>query len=132
MKTLRRRCIIRQYDYLKLTQMYIPLYYHRAEFAPITINDLEQERLLHILKNDNSDIVQRSGKNQPVYVEDLEYPRNYLRAMQDYLYNSEYVNWFSDYDEDGYMWIQARSNTPRTVLGWGVFEYDYERNRKHR
>lgn len=124
MKTLRRRSIIRQYDYLKFVQLYIPLYYHRSEFTPITLNELEQERLMHVLKNDNSDIVQRSGQRQ-TYVEDLEYPRNYLRAMQDYLYNLNYVKWFSDYDDAGYLWIQARATTPRTVLGWGVFEYDY-------
>lgn len=125
MKKLRRRCIIRQYDYLKFVQVYVPLYYHTSEFVPITIKDLEHERLLHVLKNNSNDIVRKSSQNQKVYTGNLEYPRNYLREMQDYLYNKEYVKWFSDYDEDGYMWIQARSNTPRTVLGWGTFEYDY-------
>lgn len=124
MKKLRRRCIIRQYDYLKFVDVYIPIYYHTAEFTPVTIKELEQERLFQILKNNSTDN-QRPGSMTNAYTGNLEYPRNYLKAMQDYLYNPEYIKWFSDYDQDGYMWIQARSNTPRTMLGWGVFEYNY-------
>lgn len=125
MKKLRRICIIRQYDYLKMVKKYIPLYYDRSEFTPITLQELEHERLLCILKNDNINILQKSNQNNLTYLGDLKYPRNYLYAMQDYLYNKEYVKWFTDYDEEGYIWIQARSNTSRTVLGWGIFEYEY-------
>lgn len=122
MKHLRRRCIIRHYDFEKLVKQYVPDLYHTAEFVPLTLKELEQERLLLVLKE--TDKI-KSQRHREVYIEDLEYPRNYLRAMNDYLYHEKYVDWFSDYDESGYMWIQARANTPRSVLGWGIFEYNY-------
>jgi hypothetical protein len=123
MKQLRRRCIIRHYDFVKIVKQYVPHLYHTAEFVPFTLKELEQERLLHILKETGKP---ESRRYREVYVGDLEYPRNYLQSMSDYLYHEKYVDWFSDYDEAGYMWIQARANTPRSVLGWGIFGYDYE------
>lgn len=117
MKKLRRKCIIRHYDFVKLVQQYVPDLYHAAEFVPFTLRELEQERLLLVLKDTDQ---------TRLHVEDLEYPRNYLQAMHDYLYHEKYIDWFSDYDEAGYMWIQSRANTPRSLLGWGIFEYNYQ------
>ena len=117
MKHLRRRVIMRQYDYVKHHGSFVPSYYSASNFVPITLKELEQEYLLKIL---NGTIDEERIKKI-----NFEYPKNYLQAMSDYLYKQEYIQWFSEYDEDGYMWIQARANTPRSVLGWATFELDY-------
>jgi hypothetical protein len=45
--------------------------------------------------------------------------------MQNYLYDKNYVDWFSKYDDDGYMYIQSKRNAPESILGWATVEYDY-------
>ncbi len=130
MKKLKRQIIIRQYDYDKMISRALPSLYHRAEFTPITLTELEQEHLMKVLSDDNPQYRNQRPKGKPRWKDSrdeeyYQYPRNFLWYMQDYLYDKNYVDWFSDYDEDGYMWIQARKNTPRTLLGWGTFEYTY-------
>jgi len=123
-KQLRRRVIIREYDYNKVVDRALPSLYHKANFVPITLKELEQEHLLMVLSEHPSQKLpmrRRYKGDDPCY----QYPKNYLWEMQDILYNKSYVDWFSEYDKDGYMWIQARKNTPRTLLGWGTFEYNY-------
>lgn len=123
-KKLRRRVIIRQYDYLKLAHQAIPGLYDASSFVPITLKELEHEHLMMVLsEKPSTKFLVRSDYN--IDKRDYEYPRNYLWEMQNSLYNKSYVDWFSEYDEDGYMWIQARKNTPKTLLGWGEFEYYY-------
>lgn len=116
MKHLRRRVIIRQYDYHRVQNSALKVY-NRTDFEPITLQELEHEHLLKVLSNVDLPV-------PPPYL-DLTYPKTYLYRMQNYMYNKEYVNWFSEYDEDGYMWIQAKRNTPASMLGWATFEYDY-------
>ncbi len=36
----------------------------------------------------------------------------------------EYYQWKVSIDDEGYVCIQSRKNTPNTRLGWGVFEKD--------
>lgn len=124
MKTLRRRIIIRQYDYDKMVKNAIPKLYHNANFTPITLKELEQEHLMMVLSEKKSQkfLVPSDHRIDDKY---YEHPRSYLWQMQNVLYDRNYVDWFSDYDEDGYMWVQAKKNTPRTLLGWGEFEYNY-------
>jgi carotenoid cleavage dioxygenase-like enzyme len=124
MSVLRRRVIIRQYDYLKLAHEAIPGLYDASSFVPITLKELEQEHLMMVLSEKPSEklLVPRNYQSDEKY---YEYPQNYLWHMQNRLYDKKYVGWFSEYDEDGYLWIQARKNTPRTLLGWGEFEYYY-------
>ena len=124
MKQLRRRIIIRQYDYLKLVRNTIPGLYHSSSFNPITLKDLEHEHLMMVLSEKRSRmlLVPSNHRVDPKY---YEHPRSYLWQMQNVLYDKKYADWFSEYDEDGYMWIQARANTPSTLLGWGEFEYYY-------
>ena len=117
MKHLRRRVIMRQYDYIKHLKNFVPVFYDSSDFEPITLEELKKEHMFLLLKNSAS-----LSKLDQI---DYEYPRNYLAAMSDWLYNRDYVNWFSEYDEDGYLWIQARSNTPSSILGWATFESDY-------
>ena len=125
MKHLKRRIIIRQYDYTQMVNRAVPALYDRSSFEPITLKELEQEYIMTILSEKKSQMLltpSRYKGDEQYY----QYPQSYLWQMQNYLYSKNYVNWFSDYDEDGYMWIQSRKNTPRTLLGWGTFERDYE------
>lgn len=129
MKKLRRRIIIRQYDYQKLAHEAIPGLYDSSTFVPITLKELEQEHLMRVLSETQSAYLNSVPKRKKWVGDDddtyYKYPRNFLWQMQDYLYDKKYIDWFSEYDEDGYLWIQSKKNAPRTVLGWGEFEYNY-------
>ena len=50
MRKVRRKCIIREYDYNKLVKEAIPEYYTRSEFVPITLQELERDYTFNILK----------------------------------------------------------------------------------
>lgn len=122
-RTLRRKVIIREYDFEKVkAQAFAPLafmgfsdtLYDRAEFKLITKTDLEHENLIKILKKGCDD-----NPLRPTAI-----PALLLFNAKDYLYNEKYIEWHSEYDEDGYIWVQARKNTPKTRLGWGIFEKD--------
>jgi hypothetical protein len=125
MKHLRRRIIIRQYDYTDMVKRAIPTWYHTSSFEPITLKELEQEYLLALLSEKKSQMLLAPSRYCPPNEQYYQYPQSYLWQMQNFLYDKNYVKWFSEYDEDGYMWIQARKNTPKTLLGWATFEYDY-------
>lgn len=120
-RTLRRKVIIREYDFEKVKEQAIgPIgfivdmrLYDRAEFTPLKLDEMEKLHLVNVLK----------GKDIRMY-ESLTFPSVLLLKLKDYLYNEKYIEWNPEYDEDGYVWIQARKNTPRTRLGWGVFEKD--------
>ena len=118
-KLLRRRCIIREYDYVSVAREARELIagqplYDRVSFEPITRDSLEKQSLLLLLKDNH---------RWHDYVPSC-YPINTLVLFRDYLYNSRYLTWTATYDQEGQMWIQSRVNTPRTRLGWGVFEKD--------
>mgnify|MGYP006270816045 CR=1 FL=1 len=115
MKQLRRKVIIREYDFNRIMNSALKLY-DSIEFEPITLNQLKQEHLFKILSG--------TKLPQPMYGE-YTYPRNYLYEMRNYLYNTDYAEWFSKYDEDGYMYIQSKRNAPESILGWAIFEYKY-------
>lgn len=119
-RTLRRKVIIREYDFNKVRdQAFAPLgisgaLYDRAEFVPLTKNDLEIQNLVHVIK--------KGQDNNPLKPTGI--PAAFLYNARDYLYSLKYVDYHPEYDEEGYIWVQARKNTPRTRLGWGIFEKD--------
>lgn len=115
MKHLRRKIIIRQYDFHRI-QSRARQVYDTVSFESITLKEIEHEHLLRVLNG--------TKLPEPMYGE-YHYPRNYLYAMQNYLYDKSYVDWFSNYDDDGYMYIQTKRNAPESMLGWATFEYDY-------
>ncbi len=124
-KVLKRKVIIREYDFERVkTQAFSPLsmmgsletLYDRAEFRPLVREELEKENLVKILKNPD--------KKNPF--KPTEIPASLLFNIKDYLYNENYTKWHSEYDSEGYIWIQARKNTPRSRLGWAIFEKDIE------
>lgn len=119
-RILRRKVIIREYDFEKVRAEAIGevgfarlgALYDRAEFTPLTLESLEKENVIDTLK----------GKERKYKA--LKQPNLMLHYLKDYLYNEKYPDWNIEYDEQGQLWIQARKNTPRTRLGWGIFEKD--------
>jgi len=119
-KILRRRCIIRQYDFLKVkAKDPSNLLYDSYEFNPFTKTSLDQEMMWSELKGKPLQNEARWWDSMP--------PKSYISRMRDSLYDESYLNWIIWYDEDGYICIRARRNTPESFLGWGIFtkEYDY-------
>lgn len=119
MKHLHRRTIIRQYEFNKKFNSFVPLLYSKAEFVPITVNDLEKEHVFKLLNADSSLLGKRA------YI-DFTDPYAILRHYKDFLYNDRYRFWQLEVDELGQIWVQSRKNTPRSILGWGNFDYWYE------
>lgn len=124
-RTLRRRVIMREYDFVKVradalnvgfTTSYV--LYDRADFQPLNQETLEKLKLVDLLK----------GKQTPLAKSDanLQNPALLLFHLKDYLYDERYIDWNVDVDDDGYLCVQSRKNTPRTRLGWAVFEKDYD------
>lgn len=118
-RVLRRRVIIRKYDYDRMVKDALGVFegttlYDRAEFTPLNRDALEKQSLLLMLR-DNP----RWQHYKPT-----PYPIHLLARFSDYLYDQSYLKWTVQWDDRGSMWIQSRSNTPRTELGWAVFEKD--------
>ena len=116
-KLLRRRCLIREYDYKRLS---VTGLYHRHTFEPITRKSLEQENLVNVLKEGTVN----DWRNP---YESLDQPRHVLWKMKDWLYNERYLKYSTvAYNEQGEIWIRYNQSKPSSRLGWAVFEYDYE------
>jgi len=118
-RILRRRVIIRRYDYDRMVTEALGQFcghtiYDRAYFEPLTRDMLEKQSLLQLLK----------GKDNWTKFQPTPYPMNMLSQFRDYLYDRKYLNWRAQWDDAGVMWIQSRKNTPRTELGWALFEKD--------
>lgn len=121
-RTLRRKVIIREYDFEKVKAEaigpigfgHINSLYDRASFTPFTKELLGQEYLMKILGDKTKKSLSRPD----------QHPANWLWDMKDQLYNPSYIQYHPEYDDDGFIYVQARRNTPRTKLGWGVFEKD--------
>jgi hypothetical protein len=121
-RTLKRKVIIREYDFNRVRDeafsvvMGTGTLYDRAEFTPLNEDNLEKLKLVDMLK----------GKQTPLSntVLNLQFPAMTLYQLKDYLYSEKYYNWNVTIDEDGYLCVQARKNTPKSRIGWGVFEKD--------
>jgi hypothetical protein len=126
-RTLRRRVIIREYDFKKVRdQAFAPLafmgsletLYDRAEFTPLNQENLEKLKLIEVLKGKTNILTEVPT--------DLQHPRLLVYQLRDYMYDDRYHKWQATTDEEGYLCVQARKNTPKSRLGWGVFEKDIE------
>ena len=125
-RTLTRKTLIREYDFNKVkAQAFAPLstmgiietLYDRATFMPLDQVALEKIKMLDILK----------GKKSTPLIEaewNLKMPAVLVFHLRDYLYNEKYWQWKVSIDEEGFLCVQARRNTPKSRLGWGVFEKD--------
>ena len=120
-RTLKRRIIIREYDFEKVKrEAFLPIglgsIYDRAHITFLNQDGLEKIKLEQILR----------GKDNPFTVIDTENTKPYrlLCGLKDYLYNRRYLDWHVTEDEEGYICVQARKNTPKSRLGYAVFEKD--------
>lgn len=120
-RTLKRKVLIREYDFNRVraeafSMIGIGQLYDRAEFRPLRMDDLEKQKVVDILQ----------GKETPLsYIDmNMEHPALTVRQLKDYLYDERYYNWQVTFDEEGYVCVQARKNTPKSRLGWGMFEKD--------
>jgi hypothetical protein len=126
LRVLRRKVIIREYDYNKVRDQALGglifdgvALYDRASFTPLDQENLEKLKVVELLKG---------KKNTPLLEADLDLkmPALLVRQLTDYLYDDRYHSWQVTTDEDGYLCVQARKNTPKSRLGWAVFEKDLE------
>ena len=122
-RTLTRKVIIREYDFNRVRDQALNYLdgdytlYDRASFTPLNKDNLEKVKLVEILKGKNSPIVEAEWN--------LKSPALFLFQVKDYLYNERYYEWTVTEDEEGYLCVQARKNTPKSRIGWGVFEKDF-------
>lgn len=122
-RTLTRKVIIREYDFNRVCDQSLNYFdgdytlYDRASFTPLNQENLEKIKLVEILK----------GKHSPITEADLSLksPALFLFQVKDYLYNERYYEWTVTEDDEGYLCVQARKNTPKSRIGWGVFEKDF-------
>ncbi len=113
---------MREYDFEKVRkEAFAPVgiadsLYDRAEFTLISQDNLEKIKLLEILKG---------KKNILADIElDLKKPALLVAQLRDLLYDGRYYRWQVSVDNEGYVCVQARKNTPKSRLGWAVFEKD--------
>ena len=123
-RTLRRRVIIREYDFAKVAHQATYGYYDgmslydRASFLPLNQDNLEKLKVAEILRGKSSALKDIRWENTM--------PSRLVAQFKDYLYNTRYYDWRVTLDEEGYICVQARKNTPKSRLGWGIFEKDLE------
>lgn len=119
-KVLRRRVIIRKYDFDKISKLALSeshgyRLYDRATFIPLNKTSLEKLRLEEILKGKTGKLSSAEWPNVPTHL---------LYYLNDYLYNKEYLKWKLIEESDGLIYVQAKKNTPKTCIGWAVLEKD--------
>ncbi len=126
-RTLRRKVLIREYDFKHVREeAFAPVagiglsnsLYDRAEFTPVNQDNLEKLKLLEILKDKKTKLSDAELN--------LKNPALLVAHLKDYLYNHKYCEWQVTIDEEGYLCIQSRKNNPKSRLGWAVFEKDIE------
>jgi hypothetical protein len=127
-RILKRKVIIREYDYEKAyNKAFAPLswmgisdtLYDRANFTLLNYEFLEKLKIVEILKGK-----QHTPLIKPEW--NFNIPTMILFDLKDYLYNVNYINWKVTVDDNGYICVQARKNTPNSRLGFAVFEKDLE------
>lgn len=117
-RTLKRRVLIREYDYVRMVKRAVPLHYDTASFESITRESIEKEKIWNELK----------GRSTNMW---LYYNRNInqiLDGMKDWTYNPQYIRWKKLWNEQGVLCVQSRSNHPPSELGWATFTVDYDTN----
>jgi hypothetical protein len=123
-RVLKRKVIIREYDFKRVEEQALGQHYagmalyDRVSFIPLNEDSLEKLKLQEILR----------GKTGPLTEIDPDLawskPLRLVHQLRDYLYDKRYYEWRVTTDQEGYICVQARKNTPKSRLGWGVFEKD--------
>ena len=117
-RTLKRRVLIRRYDYDRMVKRAVPLHYDTATFEPVTRRSIEQEKIWSTLKNRDTNIWLYYGRNI----------NQILDGMKDWTYNPQYLHWKKLWNEQDVLCVQSRSNHPPSELGWATFTVDYDTN----
>lgn len=123
LRTLKRKVIIREYDFNKVaedateTRYDGHALYDRVSFLPLNQENLEKLKVVELLKGKEHTPLVKSDWNDNI-------PAMLLYQLKDYLYDNRYYDWRVTIDGEGYLCVQSRKNTPKTRLGWGVFEKD--------
>jgi hypothetical protein len=119
-KTLRRRVLIREYDYRKKLLPQSRGLYDRVEFTPITRTSNEQEYMWAVLNNRRIEIY---GEMQfdPADLQTFMYNQKIRSQLYSKQYLEYHVYW---HPVDGTAVIYSRADRPSSVLGWAVLEKD--------
>lgn len=124
-RILKRKVLIREHDYQKVAHQATVGYhdgislYDRVSFLPIDQEALEKLKVVEILQGKEHTPLLKSDWNDNV-------PAMMLYQLRDYLYDVRYYNWQVTIDEEGFICVQSRKNTPKTRIGWAVFEKDLQ------
>lgn len=114
-RTLRRRVLIREYDYVKIkTEALKNSLYDNAEFVPLNQEGLERIKVTEILRGKNNPLINISTS--------LDNPTSLVYSLKDYLYNKRYCQWKITTDHEGFLCVQPRSNLPASRMGMAIFE----------
>ena len=112
-KLVKRRVLIREYDFEKKLKPQAKWLYSNVTFEPINQKTLEQEYMWATLQN----------KNPP---RTLSIPAllNWVKSSGiGTVYSLRYNNYDYDWDENGNAVLQYAINKPRSLLGWATLEY---------
>lgn len=124
-RTLRRKVIIREYDYAKVAHQATQGFYDgvalydRVSFIPFDQAGLEKAQVIEILQGKTSTPLIKADWNDNI-------PAMMLYNLRDYLFDKRYYEWKVTIDEQGFLCVQARKNTPKSRIGYGIFEKDLE------
>lgn len=117
-KLLRRRVLIREYDYQKKLLPQSRGLYDRVEFAPLTQKSIEQDLVWSILKGQFSSLEPSENfTNLQSYID--------LQRQSNLVYNPRYIDYSCYWDPfNGNAIMYSRADRPSSVLGWAVLEKD--------
>lgn len=115
LKTMRRRVLIREYDYVRMVKRAVPELYDTAEFEPITKHSIEQEKMWSTLQS-----------KRVLWLYEGKGIRQIFHGMRDYLYSERYLRWNPIWDNDNYLCVQSRHDYPPSRMGWGIFTVTYD------
>lgn len=119
-KLLRRRVLIREYDYRKKLIPQSRGLYDRVEFTPITKTSNEQEYMWAVLNNRR---VETYGE-MPFDPTDLQ-TFMYNQKIRGQLYSKRYLEYRVYWHPvNGTATIYSRADRPSSVLGWATLEKD--------
>jgi len=129
MKQVIRSVIMRQYDYDRLCKYWDIGHphglYHESTFVPLTRTALEQDYIIKILSAGPAAGSEHWIDPDRNWVDpDRTSSWSMFRILySEQLYDRRYLSWTIDQDSQGGIWCQARSNTPRSLLGQATFIY---------
>lgn len=123
LKVLRRRVLIKASDFPKLRRNALSKnfdkggLYDTATFLPVNQHELGKEYTLKALTG-KVDVPEKYYTNL----------HRYLKVLETYLYNKNYLNYKIVLDDNGFVYLQYRKNTEPSILGWAILEKKFYKN----